>query len=120
MPSATILIVEDNSNVRLALTTFLKMKGFEVREAGSCADARDMISAPDLAVTITDLNLPDGKGDELLASARHPVIAMTGHVDDQTRVRLLEQGFAAFLPKPATLDQVLVAVEKALEPGALH
>lgn len=114
MPQKTILIVEDNSNVRLALTTFLRMKGFEVREAGSCAEAKTLISEPDLAVTITDLNLPDGKGDELLGSARHPVIAMTGQVDDETRTRIQQLGFAAFLPKPATLEQVLNAVQEAL------
>src|SRR5688572_9704003 len=97
---ATILLVEDNANIRLAMSTFLKLKGYEVREAGSCEEARAQLAKAGIAVTITDLNLPDGKGDELLGQAGHPVIAMTGHVDEATRSRVIEQGFAAYLPKP--------------------
>lgn len=97
----------------MAMSTYLKMKGYEVREASTCEQARAEMAKEGITITITDLNLPDGKGDELLAQASHPVIAMTGHVDDATRARVIEQGFAAFLPKPATLDQVLNAIKEA-------
>jgi two-component system, response regulator FlrC len=113
MPGTTVLIVEDNANIRLAMSTYLKMKGYEVREASNCEQARTELAKDGISITITDLNLPDGKGDELLAQASHPVIAMTGHVDDATRARVAKQGFAAFLPKPATLDQVLAAISEA-------
>src|SRR5688500_18975162 len=105
MSPLTVLIVEDNANIRLAISTFLKMKGHEVREAASCEEARQQLSRGGIGITITDLNLPDGQGDEILANADHPVIAMTGHVDDATKGRVLEQGFSSFLPKPATLEQ---------------
>ena len=109
--ATTVLIVEDNSNIRLAMTTFLKMKGYEVREAANCEQARSEMAKGGIGVTITDLNLPDGKGDELLGQASHPVIAMTGHVDDATQARIKEQGFAAFLPKPASFEQVVSTLE---------
>lgn len=110
----TVLLVEDNSNIRLAMSTFLKLKGYEVREAASCEEARSQLAKAGIAVTITDLNLPDGKGDELVGQAGHPVIAMTGHVDDATKARVQELGFAGFLPKPASLEQVVTAIESAL------
>jgi two-component system, response regulator AauR len=111
--ASTVLIVEDNANIRLAMSTFLKLKGYEVREAGNCEEARGQMAKGGIAVTITDLDLPDGKGDELVGQASHPVIAMTGHVDDGTKARIQEQGFAAFLPKPASFDQVISAIEAA-------
>ena len=107
----TILLVEDNANVRLAMSTFLKLKGYDVREAGTFKEARRAIEDPAIDVTITDLNLPDGKGDGLLQGAAHPVIVMTGHVDDATRQHIDSQGFAGFLPKPAAFDQVLSAIQ---------
>ncbi len=113
--SATILIVEDNSNIRMAMSTFLKMKGYEVREAGNCEEARSQMAKGGIMVTITDLNLPDGKGNELVGQASHPVIAMTGHVDDATRARIVEQGFAGFLPKPASFEQVTEAIESVVK-----
>jgi DNA-binding NtrC family response regulator len=112
--ATTVLLVEDNSNIRLAMSTFLKLKGYEVREAGNCEDARTELAKDGISVTITDLNLPDGKGDELLAKASHPVIAMTGHVDEATKARVVQQGFAAFLPKPASFEQVIGAIESVM------
>jgi DNA-binding NtrC family response regulator len=112
--ATTVLIVEDNSNIRLAMSTFLKLKGYEVREAGNCETARAELLKNGISVTITDLNLPDGKGDELVSHASHPVIAMSGHVDDATRLRIVQQGFAAFLPKPASFEQVIGAIESVM------
>jgi two-component system, cell cycle sensor histidine kinase and response regulator CckA len=96
------------------MSTFLKLKGFEVVEASTCESARAVLNNGGADVVITDLNLPDGKGDELLPLTDAPVIVMTGQVEEATRQRIEAEGFAAFLPKPATLDQVLTAVEQSL------
>lgn len=109
-----ILVVEDNRHIRLAMTTFLKMKGYEVEQADTLQAATALIEQGGISLIITDLNLPDGKGDELLGRTKTPIIAMTGQVDEASKQRIRESGFAAFLPKPASLDQILEAVEQVM------
>ena len=116
MPNA--LIVEDEPRTRDALATLVELEGFDVRVAGSLAEARPMLDGrPD--VVLTDLGLPDGSGTELLETLREQsdveVIVITGEASIQTAVEALRLGAYDYLTKPideARLTTLLAGVAR--------
>ena len=109
-----VLVVEDQAIVREAITAaFARERGFNVREAGSLADARAILSDVDIA--ILDLGLPDGDGASLIeeirgASPMAKVLVLTSSIDPADAERALERGAAVVLNKLTDLDQVLATV----------
>lgn len=100
----TILIVEDEVNVRKPLEEFLIKEGFKVLAAGSRAEADVLIHQnPDLV--LLDWMLPDGQGIELLKKWRHknmnvPVIMLTARSETIDKVLGLELGAHDYMTKP--------------------
>jgi CheY-like chemotaxis protein len=88
MPSSKVLVVEDEFLIRLTIVEALSDEGFEVLEAGTGQDALQALrSNPDLALLLTDIQLPGGiNGRDLVRMAREtkpdlPVIFMSGRPD---------------------------------------
>ncbi|MDF1586302.1 hybrid sensor histidine kinase/response regulator [Marinimicrococcus flavescens] len=78
-----LLVVEDDVLILLDLVQSLEAAGFEVEEAASAAQAREVLERVPVAALVTDLRLPDGCGEELAAAARRripalPVVFATG------------------------------------------
>lgn len=100
--SETVLVVEDEQAVRLALARALRSLGYTVHEARLGADARVLAKSHRIDLVITDVVLPDGDGLELLAElARSPTRALvvTGYADRElhrldSHVPLLRKPFA--------------------------
>lgn len=122
---ATILLVEDDAPLRGFLKEELEDNQYRVQEAETLSQARDLLveQIPDLV--LSDLKLPDGKGDALLETARNlpvppPVILVTafGQVDEA--VDALRQGAADFLTKPLDIDHLLLRLERTLEVQSLR
>jgi two-component system, NarL family, response regulator DevR len=113
-----VLVVEDQPIVREAIAAeFDRELGFDVRQAGSLADARALIG--DVDIVITDLGLPDGDGAILIGQARATspmakVLVLTSSIDPADAARALERGADAVLNKLADLDQVLATVKHLL------
>jgi DNA-binding NarL/FixJ family response regulator len=113
-----VLVVEDQPIVREAITAeFDRERGFDVRQAGSLADARALIG--DVDIVITDLGLPDGDGASLIeqVTANSPmaqVLVLTSSIDPADAERALQRGADAVLNKLADLDQVLATVKHLL------
>jgi DNA-binding NarL/FixJ family response regulator len=113
-----VLVVEDQPIVREAIAAeFDRELGFDVRQAGSLADARALIG--DVDIVITDLGLPDGDGASLIGqikatSPMAKVLVLTSSIDPSDAERALERGADAVLNKLADLDQVLAAVKHLL------
>jgi PAS domain S-box-containing protein len=109
-----LLLVEDHVDTAEALATYLRGRGYRVALAHSVADT-DRFSPADFDVLLSDLQLPDGSGLELLASLRRrgPVraIAMSGFGTEVDRRRSQEAGFARHLVKPVDVRAVLDAIE---------
>jgi CheY-like chemotaxis protein len=83
-----VLIVEDDAPVRTSLTMLLQASGYEVRTAASGLEALELLKAANPAILLSDLNMLEMPGLELLSLVRQqfpglPVVAMSG--DYETR-----------------------------------
>jgi DNA-binding NtrC family response regulator len=119
MPRA--LVVDDDVPFALGLSKLVEAEGFVASHVGSLRKAREQIAAAPPDVVFLDLELPDGRGLELLeelkASPRIQTVMITGHGDMETAVEALRAGAVHFLPKPldfAAVKVVLASVGQAL------
>jgi CheY-like chemotaxis protein len=82
----TILVIDDDPDVRQIATFFLREAGYVVREAGSGAEARDILAAGPVSLALVDYAMPMMSGHEFVALARQiqpdlPVVYLTGAAD---------------------------------------
>ena len=117
-----ILVVDDNSDIRLLISSILKDKGFAVREAKSFDQALEEINkkAPDVAVIDVKLDKGDNDGIELLTHLKKinpdvPVIMISGHANVQMAVDSLKLGAFEFMQKPFSTERLLNFVSRAIE-----
>lgn len=114
----TILIVEDEKEIRRFLRVALENEGFRVVDADSLN--RGLIEAatrkPELV--ILDLGLPDGDGGEFIREVRQwssmPVIVLSARSDEQDKIAALDAGADDFLSKPFGTGELLARVRVAL------
>jgi DNA-binding NtrC family response regulator len=114
----SILVVDDEPAIRLALSGKLGGAGFRVVQADCLASARQRLADADLV--LLDYLLPDGSGFELLglAQSQHaglPVIMMTGHSSVTHAVDSMKAGAFHYLQKPVDLGLLQSLVMAALE-----
>ena len=118
-----ILVVDDNTDIRVLISSILKDKGFTIREASNFDEAIIEIDKklPDLA--IIDVKL-DKKGDkdgiDILthikkSDAELPVIMISGHANVQMAVDSLKLGAFEFMQKPFSSERLLNFVNRAIE-----
>src|SRR5437867_1343408 len=121
--SETILVVDDEENIRHTLRGVLADEGFEVLEAPDGRRALELLqhAAPRLA--IVDVWMPEMDGIELVERMRNqapgvPIIVISGHGTIETAVRVIRLGAFDFLEKPFPLDALLSVVGRALGTSA--
>ncbi|MCL2657298.1 MAG: sigma-54 dependent transcriptional regulator [Betaproteobacteria bacterium] len=113
---STVLIVDDEDDIRELLElTFLRM-GLGVRTAGSLKEARALLAEHSFQLCLTDMRLPDGDGIELVReiAASHsdlPVAMITAYGSMETAVLALKAGAFDYLSKPVSLDQLRALVK---------
>jgi diguanylate cyclase (GGDEF)-like protein len=123
-----VLVVDDSRLVRLVIREQLESAGYEVSEASDGGSALALLGQGALDVVITDLNMPGLDGFEVLAAVKErapgvEVIILTGaRADDIGAVmRALRLGAHDYLTKPpAHADEVVLAVERAIEKKRLR
>jgi len=118
---ASVLIVDDEPNIRRMVGALLSAEGYEVREAASGAQAVAKASEEEPDAVMMDLMMP-GELDGMAALARlrvdHPdlaVIMMSGRAGLSDAVHATKLGAVNFLEKPLTPEGVLFAIGAALE-----
>jgi C4-dicarboxylate-specific signal transduction histidine kinase len=111
-----ILVVDDEPVIRLFLQELFEDEGYEVVTAQSIAEGLEAIRSTDLNLVVTDKNLPDGTGFEIVHAAREqdpPCEAMiiTGYASLDSAVMALQIGAFDYVLKP--IDDVDLLLEKA-------
>ncbi len=119
--SATILIVDDEKNIRRTLQMVLSGAGFDTVEAGSAEEALALLETKEIDLVILDLKLPKMNGLEALQKMRArpewsalPVLVISGHASVAEAVEAVQMGATDFFEKPLDRDRVLVSVNNAL------
>ncbi len=116
-----VLLVEDRATTRAMLAETLKRRGLDVSACGTEAEARAAIAAdPPPELVLTDLQLPDGSGMELLRAgvARDPhlpVLVISAYGTIEIAVEAMKSGAYDFVTKPFDTNRLVELVERALE-----
>jgi two-component system nitrogen regulation response regulator NtrX len=115
----TILVVDDERNIRRTLRMVLETEGYEVAEAETAEEALKLLEAEPVDVGVFDVKLPGMDGLTLLARARElwrdlPVIVISGHAETPDVVEAMKRGAVDFFSKPVDRERVVVSVRNAL------
>ena len=114
-----ILLVDDEESIRVALSRFLRSRGYQVTAVGAASAAIDLLERDRCALVLCDVRMPGMTGLELLpaALARDPelaVVMLTAVNDAHTATEAIALGAADYLVKPIELADLQMAVERAL------
>ena len=114
-----VLIVDDEKNMRWVLGQALSGDGYEVLEAADGAEALNTISDQEPDVMVLDHRMPGKDGMEVLRTVRSkgmqfPIIMLTAHGNVATAVEAMKAGASEYLTKPFDLEELKLAIDKAL------
>ena len=120
-----ILIVDDEQSMCEMLAILLKKEGLEVGTAGSRAEAADHLRRGPVDLVLTDVQLPDGDGLEILrhvksASPETAVVVMTAYGTTEMAVAARKLGAEAYILKPFDVDELRIVVRDALANRSLR
>jgi FixJ family two-component response regulator len=120
MQKATVFVVDDDAEVRAALGSLIRSIGLGVQLFGSAQEFLNTPKPDTLACLVLDVRMPGLSGLECqrkLAEAGFPIpiVFMTGHGDIPMSVRAMKAGAVDFLTKPFRDQDLLDAVQQALE-----
>ena len=118
-----ILIIDDDPETRFVMRQTLEGAGYEVDEAENGAEALDLYRRRPFDLIMTDLFMPEKSGLEVIRELRRetemlPIIAVSGGGAASSKEALpaaLELGASEILSKPFTREEMLRAVESALQ-----
>jgi DNA-binding response OmpR family regulator len=119
--TATVLLVEDERQLRDLVRSYLERAGFMVLSTGSGAEAISMFgsAAPDLVVL--DLGLPDVPGEavarEVRAAGATPILMLTAKSGEEDRIAGLELGADDYVTKPFSPRELVLRVQAILRRG---
>jgi len=124
MREKNILVIDDDKIILDSLCEFLRLEGFQAIGAETFKGALAKLDQEYYSLVITDVNLPDGDGLELLNIIRenHPqtvAIVITGYGTIESAVRAIKQGAYEYLTKPIVDDELRLAVERAIKQQSL-
>jgi two-component system KDP operon response regulator KdpE len=113
-----VLVVDDEPQIRRALSLNLGVRAYEVLEARTGADALAIVSTEHPDLVLLDLGLPDMDGMRVLESLREctnvAVIVLTARDDERSRVEALEAGADDYVTKPFGMADLIERVRAVL------
>ncbi|MEO8244594.1 MAG: sigma-54 dependent transcriptional regulator [bacterium] len=124
---SSILIVDDEKDIRELIGDILKDEGYAIRLAGNSDDCMAEINAELPSLMILDIWLKDSRMDgiDILKTVKRdnpdvPVVIISGHGNIETAVAAIKQGAYDFIEKPFNIDQLMVVVSRAMETSRLR
>lgn len=114
-----ILLVDDEHDVRVALTRVLTRGGYEVEAVSEAKAALDALEGSSFDLLLTDVSMPGMTGLELLEAVRErssalPAIVMSGAGTIEFAVKALKLGAYDFIEKPVRAERLIATVESCL------
>jgi len=115
----SILVVEDEENIRSALADFLEFHNFEVTEAADGLEAERVVAGRRFDLIMLDLMLPKISGEQLCFKWRHdglqtPIIMLTAKGQEKEKVAGLNLGADDYITKPFSLEELLARINAVL------
>ena len=117
----TIMTVDDSASIRQMVTFTLKQAGYGVVEAVDGQDALDKLQTATVQMIITDLNMPNLNGIELIRAVRAnpshrfvPIVMLTTESQAEIKQEGKEAGATGWIVKPFKPDQLLAVIRKVL------
>lgn len=121
MSRAKVLIIDDEPSLADALKTILEDHGYETALAHTGGDGLEQSASQHFDLTITDYQLPDMSGLDVLAAMRRraacPVLIITAYANPELLAAATSRGALAVLPKPFLPSDILKLVAQALAEG---
>jgi DNA-binding response OmpR family regulator len=116
----SILLVDDDKDATKKLSRILSKEGYEVFTANDGKEGLGIINQNKIDILIADIEMPIMGGIELLQKVKKfqkdiEVIMMTGFGDENLAIEALRTGAINYLRKPIDLDELLIAIEQAVE-----
>jgi PAS domain S-box-containing protein len=117
---ARILIVDDDDSLRDLVSLILRKAGHVCHTSRGGVEGLSALCSDEFAVVLTDLEMPDLSGKELLAAMKEAgidatTIVLTAHGDVAKAVEAMKLGAFDFLLKPVVTDELICAVDRAIE-----
>lgn len=125
MTDATVLVAEDDKQIREALERILKFEGYRPISVGDGAAALEAVIEDDPDLIILDVMMPFVDGMSVAKRIRErgdrrPILMLTARTDISDRVAGLDAGADDYLPKPFELDELLARVRALLRRANVH
>ena len=117
-----ILIIDDEKDIRILLSSILKEEGYSCIVAGTVKEAENIIENDSFDLVLLDISLDDKKKDGIYILKKIkkinkdiPVIMISGHATIQVAVESVKLGAFEFLEKPFNTDRLLNFTKRAFE-----
>src|SRR5574341_1181846 len=115
---ATVLLIEDEGEIRRFLRTSLPDHGYRLYEATTGADGLAQAKARNPDIILIDLGLPDGDGTEVIRQVREwatiPILVLSARDQEQAKVAALDLGADDYVTKPFGVNELLARMRAAL------
>ncbi|MCA9671145.1 MAG: sigma-54-dependent Fis family transcriptional regulator [Myxococcales bacterium] len=121
----TVLVVEDDAAMRELVVESLADEGYEVLSAGGGREGVKKVRQHHVDLVVTDLRMPDMEGLDMVRELRTlegtpAVITVTAFGSVDTAIKAMKLGAFDYITKPFEIDQLLIAVDRALRDRQLH
>jgi DNA-binding response OmpR family regulator len=118
--SYSILIIDDEPNLRRSLSLILQREGYVITTASNAAEAIHLLQAGAYDLTFLDIKLPDQNGIQLLPQLRElypdmPILILTAHATLDTAIGAVRLGARDYLLKPIEPQNILTRVAEILK-----
>jgi two-component system chemotaxis response regulator CheY len=117
----TVMIVDDSASMRQLISFSLKDAGFNVIAAVDGKDALDKINGSQIDMVVTDLNMPNIDGIELIRQLRGnpsfkftPIVMLTTESQDAKKQEGKDAGASGWIVKPFQPERLLEVINKFL------
>jgi len=120
--AAHILVIDDDTRIRVLLQRYLAEAGYRVTVAADAAEARQRLGGLAFDLLIVDVMMPGENGLDLTRDLRRsdsvPILILTARVEPETRILGLEVGADDYLAKPFEPRELLLRIRNILKRGA--